>query len=221
LKKLANRLGAARKKPNRSQVERQIGRLLGRNSRAAGLFDVQVSEVEREGRKGFLSVSWSRSEARRQWADLSEGCYLLRSNLQGEGAELWKTYIQLTDVEESFRTHKSDLLIRPIWHQKECRVRAHILFSFLAYAMWKTLQGWMERAGLGRGARTVIAELARIKASEVRLPTTSGREVKLCCLTRPDGPQRALLDRLGLVLPERLGRPAWAADPGSLEPGVV
>jgi hypothetical protein len=78
--------------------------------------------------------------------------------------------------------------------------------------MWKTLQTWMERAGLGRGVRTVIEELARIKANEVRLPTTTGREVSLCCLTKPDGPQRALLDRLGLILPERLGRPAWVSD---------
>jgi transposase len=213
LKKLANRLDRTRKKPSRSQVERQIGRMLGRNSRAAGLFDIGVSEVLRDGKKGFLKVTWNKREAWRQWAQLSEGCYLLRTNLQGHGPEgLWKTYIQLTDVEEVFRTHKSELSIRPIWHQKEKRVQAHILFSFLAYAMWKTLQTWMERAGLGRGVRTVIEELARIKANEVRLPTTTGREVSLCCLTKPDGPQRALLDRLGLILPERLGRPAWVAE---------
>jgi transposase len=213
LKKLANRLERACKKPSRSQVERQIGRLLGRNSRAAGLFEIEVSEVERNGKKGFLRVAWSKREAWRQWAKLSEGCYLLRTNMTGLGPEgLWKTYIQLTDVEEVFRTQKSELSIRPIWHQTEKRVQAHILFSFLAYAMWKTLQTWMERAGLGRGVRTVLEELARIKANEVRLPTTTGREVRLCCLTRPDGPQRALLDRLGLLLPERLGRPAWVAD---------
>jgi len=97
----------------------------------------------------------------RDWAALSEGCYLLRTNLSGETPEdLWKTYIQLTDVEEVFRTEKTELAIRPIWHQLEHRVQAHVLFSFLAYAMWKTLQTWMERAGVGRGARTVIEEFA-------------------------------------------------------------
>ena len=83
----------------------------------------------------------------RDWAAVSEGCYLLRTNLSGETPEeLWKTYIQLTDVEEVFRTEKTELAIRPIWHQLEHRVQAHVLFSFLAYAMWKTLQTWMARA---------------------------------------------------------------------------
>ena len=133
--------------------------------------------------------------------------------------------ILVEDPEKShhapFRTGKSDLKIRPIWHQLEHRVQAHILFSFLAYALWKTLQIWMQRSGLGRGVRTVLEEFARIKANDVILRTSAGREVKLCCITHPDCPQQALIDRLGLMIPERLGRPRWIPDPQKLNRDVV
>ncbi len=152
------------------------------------------------------------------WAALSEGCYLLRTNIGGKTPEdLWRTYIQLTDVEEVFKTEKTELAIRPVWHQLEKRVQAHVLFSFLAYAMWKTLQTWMDRSGLGRGARTVIEEFARIKATDVILPTTAGSDVRLTCITRPDKAQAAIIERLGLELPERLGRPRWVPVPTEAE----
>ncbi len=116
LARLSRRLERAKKEPVLSQVERQIGRLLGRNSRAAGLFKIQVDKVERDGLVG-LKVQWSKNEDWRRWAGLSEGCYLLRTNLTGWApADLWKTYIQLTEAEAAFRTHKSELSLRPIWH---------------------------------------------------------------------------------------------------------
>jgi hypothetical protein len=165
-------------------------------------------------RPSSLRLKYSRDRAWEEWAKLPEGCYLLRTNVTANTPqELWQMYVQLTDVEEAFRTQKSELVLRPIWHQEETRVDSHILISFLAYAMWKTLQTWMERAGLGRGARTVIEDIARIKASDVILGTPSGREVKVCCVTRPDGGQRAILDRLGIELPHRLGRPRWVKAP--------
>lgn len=116
----------------------QIGRLLGRNSRAAGLFDIQVKEIEIEDpgekKKKKLRLTWEKQKEWSDWADLSEGSYLLRTNLVGwSPQDLWKTYIQLTQAESAFRTQKSELKIRPIWHHKEKRVQAHILFSFLAY----------------------------------------------------------------------------------------
>ena len=136
LQSLERRLDKAKKKPNRSQVERQIGRLLGKNSRAAGLFDIKVSKIDREGSSGFLKVTWTKKDEWREWTQLSEGCYLLRTNLVDWTAkDLWKTYIQLTQAESAFRTQKTELNLRPIWHHKEDRVQAHILFSFLAYAM--------------------------------------------------------------------------------------
>jgi transposase len=212
LGKLDRELKHARKKRDRAVLERRIGRLLGRNSRAAGGFKIEL--LEDKTCQAGLKLCWSRVEAWRQWAQLSEGCYLLRTNLREQSPEkLWQTYMQLTDVEAVFRTGKSDLKIRPIWHQLEHRVQGHILFSFLAYALWKTLQIWMERSGLGRGVRTVIEEFARLKANDVILKTTAGREIRLCCITQPDPAQRAMLDRMGLALPERLGRPSWVRKP--------
>jgi transposase len=210
LTRLAARLERCKKKPDRGQVERQIGRMLGRNSRAAGLFEITVREIERDQVKGHLEVTWRKKNAWREWARLSEGCYVLRTNLTGWKAEdLWKAYIQLTQAESAFKTQKSELHLRPIWHHREDRVQAHILFSFLAYALWKTLEQWMERSGLGNGPRTVIEEFQRIKSTDVVLPTSTGRNLHIRCVTTPDEAQRILLDRLGVHLPTRLGEPKW------------
>lgn len=211
LEKLARRLDRAKKKPDRLQVERQIGRILERNTRAGGLFQIQISEIERNGTPGFLKVTWSKRESWNNWARLSEGCYLLRTNLIGwKPEDLWKTYIQLTDVESAFRTSKSELKLRPVWHHFEDRVQAHILFSFLAYALWKTLEQWMKRVGLGSGPRPLLEEIARIKLHDVILPTSDGREIRVCCATQPDKEQRILLSHLRLEIPKRVGQPRWA-----------
>ena len=139
------------------------------------------------------------------WARWSEGCYVLRTNIPDWSPEdLWRTYIQLTEAEAAFRIHKSDLSLRPIWHQSEHRVKAHILVCFLAYVLWKTLEQWQQRAGLGHSPRTILEELRRIQSTDVVLPTEDGRELRLRCVVRPDAAQAALLDRLGLALPERL-----------------
>jgi transposase len=197
--RLAGRLERAKKKPNRSQVERQIGRMLGRNSRAAGLFEITVREIERGGVKEHLEVTWKKKDTWRDWARLSEGCYVLRTNLTNWKAEnLWRSYIQLTQAESAFRTQKTELNLRPIWHHREDRVQAHILFSFLAYAMWKTLEQWMARSGLGNGPRTVVEEFRRIKSTDIVLPTSAGRDVRIRCITTPDKAQRILLGRLGV-----------------------
>lgn len=206
--KLKGRLERAKKKVERGPVERQIGRLLGRNAHAAGAFEVEVEETS-EVASG-LKVRWSRNARWAEWAKLTEGHYLLRTNLIGWSApDLWRAYIQLTQAESAFRIQKSELRVRPIWHQGEKRVQAHILFSFLAYAMWKTLEQWMARSGLGNGPRTVLEDLARIKAMEVILPTTTGRSLRLRCVGSPDPGQQILLGRLGLEFPRRLGQPRW------------
>jgi len=205
---LAKRLSARKKRPDRGAVERQIGRLLQKNSRAAGKYDIRVTDDPH--RKGHLELTWQCRDEWSDWATLSEGAYLLRTNLTDRTPQdLWKTYMQLADAEAAFRTIKSELCLRPVYHQLEHRVHAHILVAFLAYAMWKTLQKWMENSGLGRGVRTVQEELARIKCSHVILPTSSGREIQLRCITRPDEGQRILLNRLGLKIPLRLGSPKW------------
>jgi len=181
-------------------IERRMGRLLERNSRAAGLFDVRVEK----GETGEAKIIWAKREQWRQWSRLSEGCYMLRSNIgDWTPEELWRAYIQLTEAEEAFRIHKSDLSIRPIWHQKEERVRAHILVCFLAYVLWKTLGRLCHQAGLGDEPRKVFQELSQIKLTDVILPTRNGKQIKLRCVETPSRHQMILLQRLKLNLPRR------------------
>jgi hypothetical protein len=118
----------------------------------------------------------------------------------------------LSEAEAAFRVQKSDLCIRPIWHRKQNRIKAHVLICFLAYALWKTLQQWQSRAGLGDSPRTILTELSRIHAADIVLPLADGskREVRLRCVVRPERAQALLLQRLGLVVPERLNPPRLA-----------
>ena len=199
LTSMAKRCGKQKRNP--LKVAREVGRLLGQNSRAAGLFDVDVRRRD----DGGTELVWKKIEAWRDWAQLSEGCYLLRTNVADwSDEELWKAYIQLTEAEAAFRIHKSDLSIRPVWHQKEDRVLAHILVCFLAYVLWKTLAGLCDRAGLGDEPRRVLEELQDIRIVDVVLPTHTGVEIRRRCVTKPSEHQQILLDKLGLHLPSRL-----------------
>jgi len=199
LTSMAQRCGKQKRDP--LKVSREVGRLLGQNSRAAGLFDVDVRKRD----DGGSELVWKKVKAWQTWAELSEGCYLLRTNVTDwSDEELWKAYIQLTEAEAAFRIHKSDLSIRPIWHQKEDRVLAHILVCFLAYVLWKTLAGLCERAGLGNEPRRVLDELKDIRVVDVVLPTRQGVEIRRRCITKPSEHQQILLHKLGLNLPSRL-----------------
>ena len=132
----------------------------------------------------------------------------MRSNIgDWSDHELWKAYIQLTQAEAAFRIQKDRLNLRPIWHQREDRVQAHILVCFLAFALWKSLEMWQQRAGLGNSPRTLLEELARIQSHDVVLPTATHGEIRLRCVAQPDAAQAALLDRLGIVLPKRMRPP--------------
>ena len=205
LVRLAGRLERARSAVDRSATERQIGRLLGRNSRAAGRYAIRL--VEDATVAAGLRLEWSARAEWDEWSRHSEGCYVLRTNVSDWTPEaLWRTYIQLTEAEAAFRIHKSELSIRPIWHQRETRVLAHILVCFLAYVLWKTLEQWQSRAGLGNAPRTILQELGAITSTDVVLPTatTPQHDLRLRCVVHPDRAQVALLDRLGLRLPERL-----------------
>ena len=192
-------------------ANRRLGRLAQQYWRAAGALEVTIKRRRGPG-KARLKVSWKRNARWSDWAALSEGCYLLRTNLnETDPATLWKRYIQLTEAEWAFRISKDELEIRPIWHQTEPRVLAHILVCFLAYVLWKTLAGWMHRAGLGDAPRTLLEELAKIKSGDVLLPTVTnngqpGKTIRLRCVTEPDAGQKVLLHRLGIQLPRRLRR---------------
>ena len=203
LRRISDRLARARRPVDRGRLERQLGRLLGRNSRAAGRYHIEV--VPDPAVPTGCRLTWTVRPEWDDWARWSEGCYVLRTNIPDWSPEaLWQTYIQLTDAEAAFRVQKSELALRPIWHQRPDRVQAHLLVCFLAYVLWKTLEQWQRRAGLGQSPRTVLAEFHRIQSTDVVLPTTDGRELRLRCVVRPDPEQAALLDRLGLELPQRL-----------------
>lgn len=194
-------LACSRRKLDPLTVSHRVGRLMGQNTRAAGLFTVKVTA--RTG--GAAQLTWTKNEAWRAWSELSEGCYLLRSNVADWTAEeLWRTYIQLTEAEAAFRIHKSDLRIRPIWHQREDRVLAHILVCFLAYVLWKSLAQCCRNAGLGDEPRKILAELQQIGLVDVVLKTRTGTEIRKRCVTKPTDHQAILLQRLGFTMPQRL-----------------
>jgi transposase len=185
-----------KRKQKIGRIERRVGRLLGTNTRAAGLFKVEVKEEK----SGQVEIAWQKEEAWRQWAQLSEGYYMLRTNLKDwQAGELWEAYIQLTQAETAFRIQKSDL---KIWHQKEDRVKAHILVCFLAYVLWKMLGQMCKRAGLGNEPRKVFDEIAQIKVVDVIMPTKQGTVITKRCISQPTKAQAVLLQRLNLHLPQ-------------------
>jgi len=191
----------AKRKQNPLLIAQRVGRLLGKNTRAAGLFQVQVEADS----NGLARFRWSKSEPWRDWARLTEGCYLLRSNvIDWTPEELWRAYIQLTEAEDAFRIQKSDLQIRPVWHQKQERVQAHILVCFLAYVLWKTLEAQCRQAGLGDEPRPVFRELSEIALVDVVLPTRNGITLRKRCIGQPNQHQLVLLQHLGLKLPSTL-----------------
>lgn len=183
------------------QLSHRVGHLMGRNTRTAGAFKTDVTTDP----KGDARLKWEKVPAWRSWASLSEGCYLLRSNVQDwTPAELWRAYMQLTEAESAFRIHKSDLSLRPIWHQKTERVQAHVLVCFLAYVLWKTLGQMCQAAGLGDEPRKVLDEIAGVQTVDVILSTRCGHELRKRCVGKPTDHQAILLHQLGLTLPRSL-----------------
>ena len=155
--------------------------------------------------EGHARLEWRKLENIRDWATLSAGCYLLRSNVTDWTHEdLWKAYIQLTEAEAAFCIHKSDLSIRPIWHQKPERVLAHILVCFLAYVLWKMLAGLCRASGLGDEPRRVLRELSEIRLLDVVLPTRTGIDIRTRCVSKPSDHQQILLDHLNLRMPSKI-----------------
>lgn len=181
-------------------IERRIGRLLERYHRASALFDIDVKE-----RDGMLELTWTIHNTSSDWVRLSEGYYLLRTNIKDWTPEdLWKAYIQLTEAEAAFRIQKQDLKLRPIWHQREDRVQAHILVCFLAYVLWKSLAQLCKQAGLGNEPRTILHEIKNLTLVDVVLPTRKGIEIRLRCVSKPEQHLATLLQKLDLRPPPRL-----------------
>lgn len=186
LRSLARRIAHAHKPLDRGPIERQVGRLLGGNSRAAGRYAVHL--VDDGTVPSRLRLECSTRPEWDDWSSHSEDCYVLRTNVADWTPEaLWQTYIQLTEAEAAFRIHKSDLSMRPIWHHKQGRVQAHILVCFLGYVLWKTLEQCQKRAGLGNSPRTILSELHHIQSADIVLPLADApkREIRIRCVSDP------------------------------------
>ena len=185
---------------NRDKIHVRIGRILASHPQVADLYEVAVKEAS-----GQLSLEWSAKDGQRQWREAREGAYLLRTNLTATTAsELWAKYMQLTEVEAAFRALKSELSIRPLFHQLERRVKAHVMVGFLGYALWVTLKHLLRRKQSEWSATRALVELATLQSADIVLPTTDGREIRLRRITEPTAGQRRLLSQLAIDLPDQL-----------------
>lgn len=212
LKRLGKSIETGRLK-DRNKMERRLGRIQARHPQVNDLYEVAL----REGPQG-VRLHWAIQQDRQVWRGLREGAYLLRTNLQESTAEeLWSRYMQLTEAEASFRALKSELSLRPLFHQLEPRVKAHVMVAFLGYALWVTLKHWLKRrpaivpqpsrSGVNNAqplsAMKALALLSTLHSADIVLPTTDGREIRLRRITEPTAEQKSLLQQLGLRLPER------------------
>jgi transposase len=198
LKRLAQRVEKGQLK-DRQKIERRLGKIQARYRQVAELYEANLTEGE-----GRWLLNWKVIEERRAWREAREGAYLLRTNLQGESCEeLWSKYIQLTEAEAAFRALKSELSIRPLFHQLEPRVKAHILVAFLGYALWVTLKHLLRRKHSDLSPARALALLATLQSADIVLPTTDGREIRLRRVATLSEEQQLLLAQLDIALPER------------------
>jgi len=199
---------------DRHKMERRLGKIQARHPSVNDLYEVSLRDTP-EG----VRLSWQMKEGRKTWRESREGAYLLRTNIKaGTAEELWAKYMQLTEAEASFRALKSELSIRPLFHQLEPRVKAHVMVAFLGYALWVTLKHLLKRraailphpsASGEENTRPLspmkaLALLSTLQSADIVLPTTDGREIRLRRITEPTAEQKSLLHQLSLSLPERL-----------------
>ena len=199
LSKLEQQVAKERLK-DRQRIERRLGKIQARHPQGADLYAMGVEEDP-----GSWKVHWKRIEERRAWREAREGAYLLRTHLPGETAEeLWTQYIQLIEAEAAFRALKSELSIRPLFHQLEPRVKAHILVAFLGYALGVTLKHQLRRNHAELSPVRALALLSTLQSADIVLPTTDGREIRRRRVSTPSREQQQLLDQLGITIPEHL-----------------
>ena len=198
---------------DRNKMERRLGRIQARHPQVSDLYEVALRDTPQG-----IRLQWSIKEDRKVWRGLREGAYMLRTNLQaGTAEELWSRYMQLTEAEASFRALKSELSVRPLFHQLEPRVKAHVMVAFLGYALWVTLKHLLKRreaivpqppaSGVNNAqplsAMKALSLLSTLQSADIVLPTTDGREIRLRRITEPTAEQKALLEQIDIPLPER------------------
>jgi transposase len=213
LKGLQKNIATGRLK-DRNKMERNLGKIQARHPQVNDLYEVDLRDTA-EGVRLF----WEMKKERQAWRESREGAYMLRTNLQANTAEeLWSKYMQLTEAEASFRALKSELSIRPLFHQIEPRVKAHVMVAFLGYALWVTLKHLLKRrpvmdpkpsaSGVNNSPplspMKALALLSTLQSADIVLPTTDGREIRLRRITEPTADQRSLLQQLAIPLPDHL-----------------
>ena len=202
LKRLAQTIEKGRLK-DRHKMERRLGRIQATHPQVNDLYELALRDTH-EG----VRLQWSIKQDRKVWHGLREGAYMLHNNLQaGTAEELWSRYMQLTEAEASFRALKSELSIRPLFHQLEPRVKAHVMVAFLGYALWITLKQLLRRrpaivpqpslSGVHNAqpfsAMKALSLLSTLQSADIVLPTTDGREIRLRRITEPTNEQKSLL----------------------------
>ena len=185
---------------DRGKMFMGLGRIQASHPQVADLYEMALKDTQEGAR-----LVWRQKPEQQQWLKAREGAYLLRTNLTADGAaDLWKKYMQLTEVEAAFRTLKSELAIRPLFHQLERRVKAHVLVAFLGYALLVTLQHLLKRGGSEYSPANALKRLAEVYSVDIVLPTLEGREIWLRRISKLDDEQQKILLQLQLPLPERL-----------------
>jgi transposase len=203
LARLLRKLRAMRRSlPQRDQLLLRIGAAKKEAGRAFGFVKIQLPKADQPVTRE--TFSFQLNKAKLKAAQQRDGHYLLRSNLTAEDpAVLWARYVQLTQIESVFRTLKSELGIRPIYHQLEHRADAHVLIAFLAYCLQVTLKNRLLVHAPGLTPAAVMAKLATIQMVEVWIPMLDGRWLVLPRHTQPEKDVQAVLDHLRLTLPSQ------------------
>jgi transposase len=196
LTRLAKTIASGRLK-DRYKMERRLGRIQARHPQVNDLYEVSLRET-----KDGVRLAWEVKKDKQNWREQREGAYMLRTNIRTEKAEeLWSKYMQLTEAEASFRALKSELSVRPLFHQLEHRVKAHVMVAFLGYAMWVTLKHLLKAepaisphevddSKQFYSPMTALSVLSTLQSADIVLPTTDGHEIRLRRITEPTPEQQ-------------------------------
>ncbi len=200
LKALWKRLGQLQQmKLKARELLLKLGEAKGRYRAAWRLIDMRLPEPTT---KGISSFSFALNRQKLRQVRRREGRYLLRTNLRGrDPAQLWQFYIQLVEIEAAFKNLKDDLVLRPIFHQLEHRIEAHIFVAFMAYCLHVTLRARLRPLAPGLTPRAVLDKFFTIQMLDVHFPTTDGRTLILSRYTHPEPDHKILLEQLNLTLP--------------------
>ena len=198
-------------------VWQQIGRLSERHPQAWRWASVEYVAPTGEADTGTVKWTWDRETFRR--ALHAEGAYLLRAHwTENDPAKLWATYMQLTEAEAAFRTMKTEIKVRPIWHWTEPRVHAHLMIAFMGYCLWVYLKKCCQGAAPSLTPWALLDQIGRIVLVEVWFELRDGRAICLTRITQPEPAQAALLAQLGWTLPAQPPPRVYAAQTNGVEP---